>query len=151
MNDRYAKGAAWGDYDGDGMLRSLRLEHTARIAGSTTTRWDGTFEDVAPRLGVIGTAGSFRLLDFWDFDNDGRLDLFVNDYAGGSRDWAASATDRPTKLVESSPLYQNLGTSGVRDVSLRSASITSSRLRWGWAFGDIDNDGFLDLYLGTGG
>ena len=40
---------------------------------------DGTFRDVAPELGVTGADLSFACW-FWDYDNDGRLDLFVNDY-----------------------------------------------------------------------
>jgi hypothetical protein len=86
---------------------------------------------------------------FLDFDNDGRLDLFVTDYAGGLGDWAASATDRPAKLVCHPRLFKNAGTSGFRDVSL-DVGLDKVALAMGLGVGDIDNDGFLDLYLGTG-
>src|SRR5947199_71450 len=42
---------------------------------------DGTFTDVAPALGVAEPIQSFACW-FWDYDNDGRLDLYVNPYGG---------------------------------------------------------------------
>src|SRR5262249_23106347 len=75
-NARFAKGAAWGDYDDDGRPDLLvssygqgnRLYHN---------NGDGTFTDVAERLGVTEPKQSFACW-FWDYDNDGRLDIYVN-------------------------------------------------------------------------
>ena len=41
---------------------------------------DGTFVDVAPELGVVGPPHGFTCM-FWDYDDDGRLDIFVADYS----------------------------------------------------------------------
>ena len=77
---------------------------------------DGTFVDVAPKLGVTGTAYSFACW-FWDYDNDGRLDLYVNDYRprsprSSSARWAArcEGSSRPR-------LYHNLGSGAFEDVT----------------------------------
>src|SRR5262249_18337569 len=71
-NDRWAKGSAWGDYDGDGRLDPFvsNMEGPARLYRN---RGDGTFVDLAPDLGIPGPPHGFTCM-FWD-DDDGRLDL----------------------------------------------------------------------------
>ena len=86
---------------------------------------------------------------FWDYDNDGRLDLFVNDYAARLADWSAIAIGRPTDPADHPRLYQNLGSAGFRDVT-REVGLDTVALPMGMTIGDIDNDGYLDIYLGTG-
>jgi hypothetical protein len=146
-NDRFAKGAAWGDYDGDGLL-DLYVSNFGGENRLYHNRGDGTFEDVAGALGVTEPIASFSCW-FWDYDNDGRLDLFVNDYAGDLYDVVAGALGRPTRSGSHPRLYRNLGPGGFRDVS-REAGLDRVALAMGSNFGDIDNDGFLDFYLGTG-
>ena len=68
-NDRFAKGAAWGDFDGDGLL-DLYVSNFGGGNRLYHNRGDGTFEDVAPRLGLTRPEHSFSCW-FWDFDNDG--------------------------------------------------------------------------------
>jgi FG-GAP-like repeat/ASPIC and UnbV len=146
-NDRYAKGAAWGDYDGDGFLDL----YVANFSGGNRlyhNRRDGTFEDVAPELGITKSDKSFSCW-FWDFDNDGRLDLFVNDYRGNLQDAVASALGQPVSKDKHPRLYRNLGAAGFRDVAA-DVGLDRVALAMGSNFGDIDNDGFLDFYLGTG-
>ena len=77
-NERCAKGSAWGDYDGDGRL-DLFVSNMGQPCRLYHNEGDGKFRDVAPELGVTGTDVSFACW-FWDYDNDGRLDLYVNDY-----------------------------------------------------------------------
>jgi hypothetical protein len=145
-NERYAKGAACGDYDGDGDLDL----YVANVGGGNRlyrNEGDGTFIDVAPALGVTEPRVSFPCW-FWDFDNDGRLDIFVTDYEGSPNDVAASALGRGRS--KSHPrLYRNLGAEGFRDVSLE-VGLDRVALAMGANFGDVDNDGYLDIYLGTG-
>lgn len=151
-NDRFAKGAAWGDYDNDGLLDL----YVANYAGSTYggenrlyhNNGDGTFTDVAPSLGVTSPYFSFSCW-FWDYDNDGRLDIFVNEYSGGLYEVVASALGRPLDAQNHPRLFRNLGPEGFRDVSVE-AGLERVMLSMGSNFGDIDNDGFLDFYLGTG-
>ena len=146
-NDRFAKGAAWGDYDGDG---SLDLFVSNFTGGNRLyhNRGDGTFEDVAPQLGLTKPDNSFSCW-FWDFDNDGRLDLFVNDYSSDFHDAVASLLGQPVSPDSHPRLYRNLGAAGFRDVA-PDVGLNRVALAMGSGFGDIDNDGFLDFYLGTG-
>jgi hypothetical protein len=146
-NDRFAKGAAWGDFDADGFL-DLYVSNFGGGNRLYHNRGDGSFEDVAPELGLTKPEHSFSCW-FWDFDNDGRLDLFVNDYSSDLQGAMASALGRPI-LPESHPrLYRNLGAAGFRDVA-PDVGLDRVMLAMGSNFGDIDNDGFLDFYLGTG-
>jgi len=151
-NDRFAKGAAWGDFDADGFL-DLYVANYYAAKGRGGNRLyrnngDGTFQDVAPELGVTEPQAGFSCW-FWDFDNDGRLDIFVNDYSGDLNDVVASALGRSTSSKSHPRLFRNLGPAGFRDISLE-AGLDRTTLAMGSNFGDIDNDGFLDIYLGTG-
>ncbi len=146
-NDRFAKGAAWGDYDGDGFL-DLYVSNFSGGNRLYHNRGDGTFEDVAPQLGLTKPDRSFSCW-FWDFDNDGRLDLFVNDYLGNLQDAVKSSLGQPMPSDRHPRLYRNLGTAGFVDVAPE-VGLNRIALAMGSNFGDIDNDGFLDFYLGTG-
>ena len=77
------KGSAWGDYDGDGRL-DLFVSNMGQECRLYHNEGNGTFRDVALELGVTGDATSFACW-FWDYDNDGRLDLYVNDYRTARR------------------------------------------------------------------
>jgi FG-GAP-like repeat/ASPIC and UnbV len=146
-NDRFAKGAAWGDYDADGYL-DLYVSNFAGGNRLYHNRRDGSFEDVAPRFGLTKPEHSFSCW-FWDFDNDGRFDLFVNDYSSDLQGAMASALGRTSSRESHPRLYRNLGAAGFRDVA-PDVGLDRVILAMGSNFGDIDNDGFLDFYLGTG-
>src|SRR5262249_45715467 len=108
---------------------------------------DGTFLDVAPHLGVTEPIHSFACW-WWDYDNDGRLDLFVCPYSGRLSEIVKSHLGLPT-TGERPRLYHNEGPEGFRDVT-RAAGLDRVLIPMGSNFGDLDNDGFLDMYLGTG-
>ena len=110
-NNRFAKGATWGDYDGDGFLDL----YVANFGGGNRlyhNRGDGTFEDLAAQLGVTKPDKSFSCW-FWDFDNDGRLDLFVNDYSGDVQDVVATALGQAGNTKSRPRLYRNVGPNGL--------------------------------------
>ena len=146
-NDRYAMGSTWGDYDGDGLL-DLYVSNFGSANRLYHNKGDGTFEDLAGKLGVTEPRHGYSCW-FWDYDNDGRLDLFVIEFVGDVGDVAASALGLPPSLKSHPRLYRNLGPEGFRDVSAE-AGLDRVMLGMGSSFGDIDNDGFLDFYLGTG-
>ncbi len=146
MNERMAKGVSWGDYDNDGDP-DLYVSNYGGENRLYDNRGDGTFVDVAPALGVTRPIRSFPAW-FWDFDNDGSLDLFVSSYDGRTPQVARYYLGmKPTD--EPSCLYRGDGKGGFADVT-REAGLSMPLLTMGSNFGDLDGDGFLDMYLGTG-
>lgn len=108
---------------------------------------DGTFTDVAPELGVTEPIVSFAAW-FWDYNNDGWLDLFVAGYGPNIEDVAADYLGLPN-TGERMRLYQNDGAGGFTNIT-RETGLYRVHQSMGANFGDMDNDGFLDFYLGTG-
>ena len=145
-NLRYCKGSAWGDYDNDGDP-DLYVSNYADENRLYRNNGDGTLTDVAPELGLTEPLESFPTW-FWDYDNDGWLDLFV---AGYARDIELVAKDYlgiPNSGARPR-LYRNDGAGGFDDVTEQIGLYRVSQAM-GANFGDMDNDGFLDFYLGTG-
>jgi hypothetical protein len=150
-NLRYAKAVAWGDYDGD-RWPDLYVSNIGQGNRLYRNNGDGTFTDVAEAAGVTGPVASFPIW-FWDYDNDGVLDLWVGAY-GGPRlppDVAAVVASylRMGSRAESDRLYRGDGRGGFVDVS-EAQNLSRITLPMGCNHGDLDNDGYLDFYLGTG-
>lgn len=143
-----AKGSAWGDYDDDGLL-DLYVSNLNGPCRLFHNEGDGTFRDVTSKLGVEGATSSFAVW-FWDYDNDGRLDLYVNDFFFSLAETVASFARITTRRTTSPRLYRNLGAEGFHDVAA-DVGLNLALTPMGCNFGDIDNDGFLDIYLGNGG
>ena len=143
-NLRFAKGSAWGDFDDDGdpdlYVSNLGANRLYRNDG-------GRFVDVAPSLGVTGGERSTFACWFFDHDNDGDLDLFVAGYdapiAAVSASYLGHDSDGGAPL-----LFENRG-GRFEEISTR-AGLVRPILAMGANYGDLDNDGFLDFYLGTG-
>lgn len=144
-NYRYAKAAVWGDFDNDRWpdLYVSNLNGENRLYHNQA---DGTFVDVAPRLNVAKPILSFPAW-FWDYNNDGRLDLYVSAYDCGIQDLCRYYLGEEVSC-ELARLYQGTST-GFQDVSSES-NIVMPTMPMGSNFGDINNDGYLDFYLGTG-
>ncbi len=149
---RWTKGVAWGDFDGDGWP-DLYLSNAGSPNRLYRNKGDGTFEDVAARAGVELPRLGFPTW-WWDYDNDGRLDLMAfNGYEPQGNDpplWnvAASYMGIPHR-GEPSRLYRNAGGGRFVDQT-RDAGFREHTLTMGCNYGDLDNDGWLDAYLGTG-
>ena len=145
-NDRYCKGSVWGDYDNDG---DPDLYVSNYGEPNRLYRNDGgvSFADVAPELEVYAPLDSLATW-FWDYDNDGWLDLFVaaldDDVGDVAADYLGLRSRGPVPR-----LYRNDGRGRFEDVT-EEAGLARFRMAMGANFGDLDNDGFPDFYLGTG-
>ncbi|MEQ1890976.1 MAG: CRTAC1 family protein [Planctomycetota bacterium] len=145
-SDRYCKGVAAGDYDDDGDLDL----YTSNIGFNRLYRNNGQarFHDVAAQAGVLEPSGRSFACWFFDQDEDGHLDLWVSGYQATLADLATDALGR-TDTGARSCLYRNNADGTFTDLA-RKAGLDHPYLAMGANFADIDGDGWLDIYLGTG-
>lgn len=143
----FSKGVAAADYDGDGYVDF----YVSNINNASNYLYhnnhDGTFTEVAEQAGVLGTGKSFATW-FFDYDNDGWPDLFVDSFYISVDEIARTYLGLPHN-AGTLKLYKNLGNGTFRDVS-KEVGLDKVFMPMGANFGDIDNDGYLDVYLGTG-
>jgi hypothetical protein len=85
---------------------------------------------------------------FFDYDNDGWLDLFVAVYVQSVAEVARGYLGLPAQ-AETLKLYRNKGDGTFADVT-KEVGLDRVIPTMGANFGDLDNDGYLDMYLGTG-
>ena len=150
----WVKGVASGDFNNDGRpdLYISRLGEPNILLRNDGPR-DGeatgwTFADVTTAAGVSEPRYSFPTW-FFDYDNDGWLDIFVCGYRGANvGELAADYLGLPHE-AERPRLYRNLRNGRFEDVT-KAAGLYRMLLAMGSNFGDLDNDGWLDFYLGTG-
>jgi hypothetical protein len=153
----YVKGVAAGDFNNDGrpdiyisILNRpnllLRNDGPADPTKGAAGGW--RFSNVSVAAGITLPRYSFPCW-FFDYDNDGWEDIFVSGYKiGNVGDIAADYLDMPTR-GERARLYHNQGDGTFADVT-KEAGLSHVLQTMGCNFGDLDNDGWPDFYLGTG-
>lgn len=126
-------GAAWTDYDGDGLLDAYITvydgSHSNRLMHNLG---GGIFSNEAEVLGVSDDTGWGYQPGWLDYDNDGDMDLYIanDDFFGGTQN----------------VLFRNDGDGTFTDVSVESGA-NPSIASMGLAIGDYDNDSFMDIYI----
>ena len=144
----FVKGVVWGDIDNDrdpDLYVSILGDHNRLYRND-----GGRFVDIASEAGTTEPKNSFPVW-FWDYDNDGHLDLWAPSYRG-SRDGVtlvAAAVFGMDVPWDKPVLYRGNGQGSFRNVT-REVGLERLVLPMGSNFGDLDNDGWLDMYLGTG-
>ena len=142
----FSKGVAAADYDNDGYT-DLFVSNLTGPNFLYHNNHDNTFTEVAESAGVQGPTRGFATW-FFDYDNDGWPDLFVTSYPVSVEETARTylgLAHNATTLK----LFKNMHNGTFKDVTAE-VGLDKVFMPMGANFGDIDNDGFLDIYLGTG-
>jgi hypothetical protein len=150
----YVKGVTSGDYDNDGLTDIFISSFNGDkylLKNMGVQNGQLKFANVSDIAGFSGNKVSTFPTWFWDYDNDGWLDILVCSYDHSkSLAWysAAEALGIPPGAGKIF-LYHNKQDGTFEEVSSK-LGINSIAFAMGSNFGDIDNDGYLDFYLGTG-
>lgn len=128
--------AAFADYDRDGWLdvylQTNVLDFSQSVQGQEDylfhNNGDGTFTDVTKTAGIVGKTQGHSAT-WWDYNNDGWLDLYVaNDFAEPDR------------------LYHN-NADGTFSIALSLALPHTPNSSMGADIGDVNNDGLIDFFV----
>lgn len=150
----FVKGVSSGDYDNDGdadiyisangFLNFLFRNDTKK--GSMKPK----FTNVTEEAGVAGPESSFPCW-FFDYDNDGWLDIMNFSYSANisDNDIPAEYFGQPTQS-DKTALYHNNHDGTFTDVAKETGLAKRTFLVMGSSYGDFDMDGWIDFYVGTG-
>ncbi len=154
----YSMGVAAGDYDNDGFV-DLYVTGVNRNQ-MLHNNGDGTFTDVTAKAGVAGNLPDKRkgwsvTAGWFDYNNDGRLDLLVVNYLDYNLKTVALCSTRKLATYCSPDdfqglpniLYRNNGNGTFTDVSAESHIADYVGKGMGVAFADYNNDGHTDIFV----
>lgn len=145
-NLRFTKGVVWGDIDGD-RYPDLYLSNMDEPNRLYRNLGNGKFRDVTEQLGAASPRRSFPTW-VWDADNNGKLDAFTPFFSpdaglSGSYYFGFKTQDehRPGHYLNREGALTNVANQSGLDLPT---------MPMGCNYGDLNNDGWLDFYLGTG-
>ncbi len=144
----FTKGVTAADYDNDGCVDF----YVSNLYGGNFlyhNNHNNTFTEVSEQAGVHQPQSQSFATWFFDYDNDGWPDIFVTTYFFSADETLRSYLGLPTN-AETLKLYKNLGNGTFKDVTAE-VGLNKINMPMGANFGDIDNDGYPDIYLATGG
>ncbi len=150
----YGAGCAVADYDNDGCLDLYVTNFGANVL--YRNNGDGTFTDVTQHTGVGDNRWSLGCA-FADYDNDGFVDLYVTNYIDFHFETHTNCTQKgvatycPPESFDGVPdtLYRNNGDGTFTDVTTSTGVYNEDGKGMGIVFGDYDNDGDSDCYIGN--
>jgi len=133
-----------GDFDRDGDEDLFTVNVTGQKCALYINEGNGSFSDVTDRLALQIPSRPFTGFGtrWFDFDHDGWMDLFV---ANGAVFTIENQRGSPFPFQQRSQLYRNDGGRTFKEV--RSAVLAREAVGRGAAFGDIDNDGDVDVVV----
>ena len=141
-------GTAWGDYDKDGYI-DLHVVNFGQSNVLYRNNGDGTFTDVTATTGMNIPVTDAFVTFFLDVDNDADLDIFISNSGSFQAFIAGQITGAAPHDADRQVLYRNNGDGTFTDVT-RESGLYHAFGAMGANFGDIDSDGYLDIYLATG-
>jgi enediyne biosynthesis protein E4 len=156
----FGLGCVWGDYDNDGYPDLFVTQYGRNVLYHNNG--DGTFTDVTDKAGVAGMefgtyfhAGAV----FFDYDRDGKLDLYVGSYVAfppGAQRYCKLAgliSSCPPSAYQGSPsiLYHNNGDGTFTNVTKKAGIYQPNGKNLAVGVGDYDNDGWPDLFVANDG
>ena len=152
----FVKGVTTSDYDNDGdidIFISINGENNVLLRNDKASNSFGfNFKNVSQQAGISGPVESFPTW-FFDYNNDGFDDIFVSSFSMKSyNNLSAEYAKEMLNLKYSSEtpvLYQNNGDGTFTNVTIR-VGLDKVCFTMGSSYGDLNNDGYLDFYLGTG-
>jgi len=156
----YGLGCVWGDYDNDGFPDLFVTQYGRNVLYHNNG--DGTFTDVTDKAGVAGL--EFGTLfhsgaTFFDYDRDGKLDLYVGGYVALGPDskrycnLGGVRSSCPPQAYGGSPdiLYHNNGDGTFTNVTKAAKIYQPEGKNLSVGAGDYDNDGWPDIFVANDG
>jgi enediyne biosynthesis protein E4 len=152
--EMYGMGVAVGDFNNDGfpdlLVTAVGQNRLFRNTGK------GSFIDITRTSGLAGRSAFSTSALWFDFDRDGLLDLFVCNYVRWSIDhdvWCSNDGKQKSYCTpeayrgDTCWLFRNRGNGSFEDVTASSGLFDTSSKSLGAAILDVDNDGWLDLFI----
>jgi enediyne biosynthesis protein E4 len=157
----FGLGCVWGDYDNDGHPDLFVTQYGRNVLYHNNG--DGTFTDVTDKAGVAGMdygAYFHSGATFFDYDRDGKLDLYVGSYVAfppGAQRYCKLAgvttSSCPPSAYAGSPsiLYHNNGDGTFTNVTKKAGVYQPNCKTLAVGAADYDNDGWPDLFVANDG